>query len=86
MLKALITQQNARILAEDNDRIVMEKTGNRSLLEAFLQELKAYGDTEYVRSGRIAITMSGIRLSEILPQLADINNYPGYSMAHHKDM
>ncbi|MGB1204242.1 MAG: acetolactate synthase small subunit [Chitinophagales bacterium] len=84
-LEALAMQNNARILAKSGNHIVLEKTGNRAILEAFLQSLKAFGNTEYVRSGRIAITMSGIRLSEILPQLPDINNYPNYSMSHHND-
>jgi len=84
-LEALATQNGAKILAKSGNHIVLEKTGNRAILEAFLESLKAFGDTEYVRSGRIAITMSGIRLKEILPQLPDLNNYPNYSMSHHND-
>ncbi len=84
-IEALANQNNARLLAKTDKLLVLEKTGNRASLEAFLESLRSYGETEYVRSGRIAITMSGIRLKEILPQLADLNNYPGYSMAHHED-
>ena len=82
-LQALATQSNAQILSRLDKHVILEKTGNRAMLEAFLEALKAYGETEYVRSGRIALTMENhIRLNEIMDQLADINNYPGYKMMH----
>ncbi len=84
-VEALAMQNNARVLSKNEQFVVLEKTGNRETLEAFLRSLRNYGETEYVRSGSIALTLSGIRLSEILPQLPDMKNYPGYSMAHHEE-
>lgn len=80
-LEALAAQNNARILVYANEYMVIEKTGNRTILEGFLEALKDYGETEYVRSGRVSLTPESIRLSEVLPQLADMNNYPNYQMA-----
>ncbi len=82
-LEVLARQANARILIHNNRRMVLEKTGTRDSLEAFLRDLEAYGEVEYVRSGRIAVTSSSSRLSEIIPKLPELNRYPNYSMDHH---
>lgn len=77
-LESLAAQNNARILARYGNNIVLEKTGNRAMLEAFLRELNAYGSTEYVRSGRVSLSVVGLQLREILPQLPELNGYADY--------
>lgn len=80
-IEALAVQGNARILTRTQKFMIIEKTGTRNALEAFLKDLQAHGETEYARSGKIAMLPEGVRLNEILPKLADLNKYPaGYKM------
>ncbi len=82
-IEAAAIQNNARVLMKQENRIVLEKTGTRALLETFMEVLGEFGEVEYVRSGRIAMTLDGARLHQLLPQLPDLNHYPNYSMDHH---
>lgn len=77
-LEAIVAQNNGRILTKDENHIFIEKTGNRQTLEVFYMVLCEFGETEYVRSGRIGLTTEGIRLKSILPQLAEMKSYFGY--------
>lgn len=82
-LEALAIQNNARILTKTANYVLLENTGNRLTLEAFLKSLQKFGETEYARSGRIAITShDSIHLNAVLEQLADLNSYPNYKMEH----
>lgn len=82
-LEAITMQNGAKILCRTKKCVFLENTGNRKTLEGFLDALKAFGKTEYVRSGRVAMTVTdSIRLSEILEQLADLNSYPNYKLVH----
>lgn len=54
-VERLIRKHNARILTIEQAYIVIEKTGHFAETEALLNELKAIGIYEFVRSGRVAV-------------------------------
>ncbi|MEZ4884495.1 MAG: acetolactate synthase small subunit [Chitinophagales bacterium] len=86
-VRMLAAKYAARELARSGNMIVFEKTGNREALEAFLGELSSFGEVEYARSGRVALTVRSIPLREIIPQLPTMNNYEeDYSMEHHEQL
>lgn len=57
-LEKIIRKHNARILEISAEYTVIEKTGHNEETEALFEELKRYGITQFVRSGRVAITKS----------------------------
>lgn len=57
-LEKIIRRHNARILEISAEYTVIEKTGHNEETEALFEELKRYGITQFVRSGRVAITKS----------------------------
>ena len=57
-LETIIRKHNARIIEITNEYTVVEKTGHSEETEALFNELKAYGITQFVRSGRVAVTKS----------------------------
>jgi acetolactate synthase-1/3 small subunit len=64
----IVRAHNARVLTIDKDYTILEKTGQEYELTILLNELKAYGVLEYVRSGRVAITKPMKTLQEHLEQ------------------
>lgn len=57
-LEVIIRKHNARILEITAQYTVIEKTGHSEETEALFNELKSYGITQFVRSGRVAVTKS----------------------------
>ena len=57
-LEKIIRRHNARILEISAEYTVIEKTGHNEETEPLFEELKRYGITQFVRSGRVAITKS----------------------------
>lgn len=57
-LEQIIRRHNARILEITREYTVLEKTGHSDETEMLFSELKNYGITQFVRSGRVAITKS----------------------------
>ena len=57
-LEKIIRRHNARILEISAEYTAIEKTGHNEETEALFEELKRYGITQFVRSGRVAITKS----------------------------
>ncbi len=57
-LEIIIRKHNARILEITREYTVIEKTGHSEETEALFSELKRYGITQFVRSGRVAVTKS----------------------------
>lgn len=57
-LEKIIRKHNARILEISAEYTAIEKTGHNEETEALFEELKRYGITQFVRSGRVAITKS----------------------------
>ncbi|MFI3239656.1 MAG: acetolactate synthase small subunit [Bacteroidales bacterium] len=61
-LEKIIRRHNARILEITQDYTIVEKTGHTEETEALFNELKNYNITQFIRSGRIAITKSSTEL------------------------
>ena len=59
-LEAIIRRNNARILEITPTYTVVEKTGHYDETEALFNEFNVYGISQFVRSGRVAVTKSDI--------------------------
>ncbi|MDD2962042.1 MAG: acetolactate synthase small subunit [Muribaculaceae bacterium] len=59
-LEQIIRKHNARILEITKEYTVLEKSGHSEETESLFNELKQYGITQFVRSGRVAVTKSTI--------------------------
>ena len=59
-LEQIVRRYNARILEITNEYTVVEKTGHSNETEALFNELRRYGITQFVRSGRVAVTKSTV--------------------------
>lgn len=68
-IEKLIRTHNARILEIERKYVVIEKTGHERETGALLDDLKAIGIYEFVRSGRIAIPKPMERLNKHLKQI-----------------
>ncbi|MDH5475122.1 MAG: acetolactate synthase small subunit [Cyclobacteriaceae bacterium] len=55
-VESLIRDNHARILAIENDFIIIEKTGRKEETNDLLKKLEPYGIMEFVRSGRVSVT------------------------------
>ncbi|MDH5367134.1 MAG: acetolactate synthase small subunit [Cyclobacteriaceae bacterium] len=55
-VESLIRDNHARILAIENDFIIIEKTGHKEETNDLLKKLEPYGIMEFVRSGRVSVT------------------------------
>ena len=58
----IIRRHNARIMEITHSYTVIEKTGHGDELEALFEELEQYDISQFVRSGRIAVTKSSKEL------------------------
>jgi len=69
-VETIIRNSGARILEITRDYVVIEKTGHSKETQKLFEELNStYGVTQFIRSGRVAITRSSIeRLSEFLKE------------------
>ncbi len=65
-VETLIRKHNARILAIEEQYVVVEKTGHQSETEALLEEFRKIGIYEFVRSGRVAVVKPMERLNTYL--------------------
>lgn len=77
-LEMLIRNYQARILAVENEFMVIEKTGHKKETQELLELLQPYNVLEFVRSGRVSISKQMKELSEYLhemeeEQLAQVN-------------
>lgn len=61
-MEVIIRRHNARILEVTQDYTIVEKTGHTEETESLFNELKQYNITQFIRSGRIAITKSSTEL------------------------
>lgn len=69
IIEQMVRNSNARILAVNPDFIVIEKTGNQSETQAFLEELSVYDVREFIRSGRVIVTKPMRMLDDILREM-----------------
>ena len=69
-VEKIIRNSGARILEITRDYVVIEKTGHSNETQQLFDELNStYGVTQFIRSGRVAITRDTIeRLSEFLKE------------------
>ncbi|HZL12422.1 MAG TPA: acetolactate synthase small subunit [Prolixibacteraceae bacterium] len=68
-VEKIVRNSGARILEVTRDYVVIEKTGHTKETQHLFEELNPYGVTQFIRSGRVAITRSTIeKLSEFLKE------------------
>ena len=68
-IETLVRSNGARILVIEKDYIIIEKTGHKDETEEMFNKLEPYGVLEFVRSGRVAISMSKRKTSTLIEQL-----------------
>ena len=64
-----LARHGARIIGDEPDFLVVEKTGEVAEIAALLQVLSPYGILEYVRSGRVSLTRPMKPLGQLLEEL-----------------
>lgn len=57
-MEEIIRRYNARILEITREYVILEKTGHQEETEALFNELEKYDISQFVRSGRVAVTKS----------------------------
>jgi len=68
-IEIIVRNSGARILEITRDYVVIEKTGHSHETQRLFEELNPYGVSQFIRSGRVAITRSNIeKLSEFLKE------------------
>lgn len=68
-VEKIVRNSGARILEITREYVVIEKTGHSDETQQLFVELNPYGLTQFIRSGRVAITRSNIeKLSEFLKE------------------
>jgi acetolactate synthase-1/3 small subunit len=66
-VEKIVRNSGARILEVTREYVVIEKTGHSDETQQLFDELNVFGVTQFIRSGRVAITRSNIeRLSVFL--------------------
>jgi len=65
-IQNIIKNSNANIVTVSPEFFVIEKTGFRDETEKLRKDLLEYGLLQFVRSGRISVTKSKMKISEIL--------------------
>ncbi|MBA4409919.1 MAG: acetolactate synthase small subunit [Bacteroidota bacterium] len=68
-VEKIVRNSGARILELTREYVVIEKTGHSDETQQLFDELNVFGVTQFIRSGRVALTRSTIeRLSEFLKE------------------
>jgi len=68
-VEKIVRRSGARILEVTREYVVIEKTGHSDETQQLFDELNVFGVTQFIRSGRVAITRSTIeRLSVFLKE------------------
>lgn len=70
-IEKIVRDNNARILIIEEDYIIIEKTGHKNETFALFQDLAPYGVLEFVRSGRISMSMSKRPTQTFLKELEE---------------
>ena len=71
-IEKLVRDNGARILVIEEDYIVLEKTGHKDETSDLFKKLEPYGVLEFVRSGRVAISMSKRKTETFIKELEEI--------------
>ncbi|WP_430966944.1 acetolactate synthase small subunit [Spongiimicrobium sp. 2-473A-2-J] len=67
-IQNIIKESHAQIVTVSREFFVLAKTGRREEIDEMYQHLKPYGIMQFVRSGRITVTKSPMRISAILEE------------------
>jgi len=68
-VEKIVRKSGARILEVTREYVVIEKTGHTDETQQLFDELNVFGVTQFIRSGRVAITRSNLeRLSVFLKE------------------
>jgi acetolactate synthase-1/3 small subunit len=73
-VEKLIRDNYARILVIEREYIIIEKTGRKQETQKLFEELKEFGVSEFVRSGRISISKSKRRTETFLRELEELSS------------
>ena len=73
-IEKLVRSNGARILAIEEDHIVIEKTGHKDETQDLYRKLEPLGLLEFVRSGRVAISQSKRRTEAYIRELENTNS------------
>lgn len=65
-IQNIIKNSNAQIVTVSREFFVIEKSGRKEEIEQLYAELTPFGIMQFVRSGRISVTKSEMRISEML--------------------
>ncbi len=67
-IQNIIKESNSQIVTVSRDFFVLAKSGRRNEIDDMYQQLKPYGIMQFVRSGRIAVTKSEMKISSLLKE------------------
>ncbi|MBC8768133.1 acetolactate synthase small subunit [Arenibacter sp. M-2] len=67
-IQNIIKDSNSQIVTVSRDFFVLAKSGRRNEIDDMYQQLKPYGIMQFVRSGRIAVTKSEMKISSLLKE------------------
>ncbi|MDO6602041.1 acetolactate synthase small subunit [Arenibacter palladensis] len=67
-IQNIIKDSNSQIVTVSREFFVLAKTGRRNEIDEMYQQLKPYGIMQFVRSGRIAVTKSEMKISSLLKE------------------
>ncbi|RAJ12588.1 acetolactate synthase small subunit [Arenibacter echinorum] len=67
-IQNIIKDSNSQIVTVSRDFFVLSKTGRRNEIDEMYQQLKPYGIMQFVRSGRIAVSKSEMKISSLLKE------------------
>lgn len=67
-IQNIIKESNSQIVTVSRDFFVLAKSGRRNEIDDMYQQLKPYGIMQFVRSGRIAVTKSEMKISTLLKE------------------
>ncbi len=68
-LEQLLRKHEAKIIAMENDQVVIEKTGSKMETHELYDALEPYDLLEFVRSGRVALSKSKRRTEAFIHEL-----------------
>ncbi|MEZ4970705.1 MAG: acetolactate synthase small subunit [Flavobacteriaceae bacterium] len=67
-IQNIIKDSNSQIVTVSREFFVLAKTGRRNEIDEMYQQLAPYGIMQFVRSGRIAVTKSEMKISSLLKE------------------
>ncbi|NCO62587.1 MAG: acetolactate synthase small subunit [Flavobacteriales bacterium] len=65
-IQNIIKDSNSQIVTVNKEFFVLEKSGRRHEIESLRRDLNVFGIMQFVRSGRISVTKSEMKITEML--------------------